>query len=605
MDKLYAIKIRQSDGTYGDEIPINVLAQNVDWDSSHTLVDILGVVDTTSPIQNQINNLVNTKASQADVNLLETRVDNIIANAGDDNTEIVDARVGADGTQYTVLKNRLDTEHTQLKSALDDVGDVLNVSFNVFNALTLEISSPSNWEIVSKTPTSITVKNKTGFSTGYPKASLSLPAGDYIFSANFSQSSVAYFQLYKNASFAKQLLNNTEFTIESGATYEIRFVASAVETYTITDISIKSDVGANAIDRLDADVASIDSRVDALENSVEPVYGDVEADSTTANLIITNAGTTSAAGSEYYLVKKYTVEGGKTYRITGSTAWGNLIYAFYDSADGLLLKGTRADTSGTDTVVTEEEATAPPNASYLLVAYHTTSLATSVCETIIGYISRGGYPVRWEGKKWVCVGDSLTAINDRTTKHYFDYVAESTGITVVNMGLSGTGYARRREQNEAFYQRISACPTDADVVTIFGSFNDIGAGLPIGSVDDTGTDSLAGCINTTITNLQTIIPLVNLGIVAPTPWDTTQPPATVPSAGQLNAYNYVGMIKAICERRSIPFLDLWRESNLRPWDADFRAAAYSKDGGSGTHPDENGHKLIAPRFKGFLETLLL
>ena len=119
MDKLYAIKIRQSDETYGDEIPINVLAQNVDWDSSHTLVDILGVVDTTSPIQSQINNLVNTKASQADVNLLETRVDNIIANAGDDNTEIVDARVGVDGTQYTVLKNRLDIEHTQLKNALD------------------------------------------------------------------------------------------------------------------------------------------------------------------------------------------------------------------------------------------------------------------------------------------------------------------------------------------------------------------------------------------------------------------------------------------------------------------------------------------------------
>ena len=32
--------------------------------------------------------------------------------------------------------------------------------------------------------------------------------------------------------------------------------------------------------------------------------------------------------------------------------------------------------------------------------------------------------------------------------------------------------------------------------------------------------------------------------------------------------------------------------------------AYSKDGGSGTHPDETGHKIIAPRFKGFLETLL-
>jgi len=79
----------------------------------------LGVVDTTSPIQSQINNLVNTKASQADVNLLNTRVNNIIANAGDDNTEIVDARVGTDRTTYPVLKNRLDTEHIQLKNALE------------------------------------------------------------------------------------------------------------------------------------------------------------------------------------------------------------------------------------------------------------------------------------------------------------------------------------------------------------------------------------------------------------------------------------------------------------------------------------------------------
>ena len=206
---------------------------------------------------------------------------------------------------------------------------------------------------------------------------------------------------------------------------------------------------------------------------------------------------------------------------------------------------------------------------------------------------------KWLGKKWVCVGDSLTAENERTTKHYFDYVAESTGITVVNMGDSGSGYAREQDVGTAFYQRVGNCPTDADVVTIFGSFNDLGAGLSIGSVDDTGTTTLAGCINTTIDNLQAAIPLVNLGIVAPTPWDTTQPNTSG------NAYNYVEMLKAICERRSIPFLDLWRCSNLRPWDADFRAIAYSKDGGSGTHPDENGHKLIAPRFEGFLDTLLV
>ena len=34
-------------------------------------------------------------------------------------TEVIDARVGADGTTYPVLKTRLDTEHTQLKNALE------------------------------------------------------------------------------------------------------------------------------------------------------------------------------------------------------------------------------------------------------------------------------------------------------------------------------------------------------------------------------------------------------------------------------------------------------------------------------------------------------
>jgi hypothetical protein len=44
---------------------------------------------------------------------------------------------------------------------------------------------------------------------------------------------------------------------------------------------------------------------------------------------------------------------------------------------------------------------------------------------------------------------------------------------------------------------------------------------------------------------------------------------------------------------------------LHPSNADFRTIAYSHDGGGGTHPDENGHKIIAPRFEAFLKTLLL
>lgn len=69
MDKLTAIKIKYDDGTYSDEIPVSVLAENVEWDSTHTLVDVLGSidVDVTGTIQDQISQLFNEKVSNSDM----------------------------------------------------------------------------------------------------------------------------------------------------------------------------------------------------------------------------------------------------------------------------------------------------------------------------------------------------------------------------------------------------------------------------------------------------------------------------------------------------------------------------------------------------------
>lgn len=124
MDRLYAIKIRQSDGTYGAAIPVSVLAENVDWNSTLNLVDILGQVDTSESIQDQINNLKNTKATQASVNALDQKVDNAVEYITH-NSEIAEARVGADSTEYSTLKERLDSEYNDLQS------DIANVSNKV------------------------------------------------------------------------------------------------------------------------------------------------------------------------------------------------------------------------------------------------------------------------------------------------------------------------------------------------------------------------------------------------------------------------------------------------------------------------------------------
>lgn len=348
----------------------------------------------------------------------------------------------------------------------------------------------------------------------------------------------------------------------------------------------------------DAMLAQTDGVLERVSTLIQDLGGYIEKSeivplTNTYGYYIKSDGTIATTSGNYG-IKRGNVVGGETYYVTASSNWSSPFYAWYDDDDNFVQVGPSSAVGSAYSSITNEEAIAPEGATKIVINWNTASVEAGLVHHLGNAIAK-----KWYGKKWACVGDSLTADNQYTTKHYFDYVADATDIQPINMGDSGTGYARQREGNRAFYQRILSIDTSADVVTIFGSFNDLGAGISLGTYTDTGTDTIAGCINQTITNLQSVMPTAVLGIVAPTPWQSTQP--TPSSAGDL----YVDMLRAICEHRSIPFLDLYRESNLRPWDADFRQLCYSNDGGNGTHPNELGHKLIAPRFKAFLETLLI
>lgn len=470
---------------------------------------------------------------------------------------------------------------TNLTYDVDGLIDWLGYTKNYFDGAKLTATNATNWTISSATRDSFILVHNTTFTSGNPTIPIEAPAGTYTFKADFSSSTLKQFGFYIDNVYSSTVKDGTTITIENGHTYELQFVPSDAGTYTVTDISltVKDNVGI---------VEEFEPIKDVFGYATKMITG-TEA----TNKIITSSGSIATAGTTTYVVDTYSVTEGLHYKISGSANYANLIFAWYDSNDTLLAKGDQVPNVGTFTTISDKEAIAPVNASTLRVAGNTTSVIPLVKEE-----DKDTYK-KWKGLKWVCLGDSLTEVNNTSQIRYYDYVSDYTGITVVNMGVSGTGYARGKDNNKAYYQRAVSCPSDADVVTIFGSFNDLGSGLSLGTVTDSDDSTIAGCINLTIDALQTVNPLVNLGIVAPTPWNTT-PPAT---SG--NAYNYVEMLKAICEHRSIPFLDLWRCSNLRPWDSDFRAVAYTKDGGSGTHPDEAGHKLIAPRFEWFLDSLLL
>lgn len=300
----------------------------------------------------------------------------------------------------------------------------------------------------------------------------------------------------------------------------------------------------------------------------------------------------STSYPDWYVTDELTVEPLTFYYVTGSARYANhYIFAVYDNS-GKVLSYESADSSTIKTISNQMIFT-PYGASKIRIA------------SVDGENGAAIYPAqekaidkKWTGLKWAAMGDSLTAVNSRTTIHYHDYIADDTGVTVVNLGAGGTGYKQSYGGVSGFMDRVDTIPLDADVVTIFGGGND--NEYTIGDPSDTGTDTLCGCINTTIERIFARKVTCNIGIITPTPWQAYNPADSTNWMAQ-----YSAAIVQICKNWGIPCLDLYHCSNLRPWEAAFRAVAYSKDDGNGVHPDETGHKLIAPKFEAFLNELLM
>lgn len=233
------------------------------------------------------------------------------------------------------------------------------------------------------------------------------------------------------------------------------------------------------------------------------------------------------------------------------------------------------------------------NKNFMLI--DSTDGTTWIYTSARGYISVN--TKKLSAIKWAGIGDSLTYPGTtRASQKYYDYINRNTGIQFTNLGVSGTGYMNDYNGAGTFRSRIDQIPVDTNVVTIFGSVNDMT--YPIGTAEDTDDTTVMGCVYLTIQGIFTQRPDVVLGIIAPTPTMQHTP------FGGGNMVTFVAELRKMCEKYSIPFLDLFHESNMRPWDSTFRESYYSKDGGNGTHPDENGYKRFTPMIQQFIESLV-
>lgn len=211
----------------------------------------------------------------------------------------------------------------------------------------------------------------------------------------------------------------------------------------------------------------------------------------------------------------------------------------------------------------------------------------------------------WTDKKWCAFGDSLTDPTINASIKYHAIIAEKTGISVTVLGKGGTGYYKTKDDGTAYYQRMANCPTNVDVITIFGSVNDwnpiTNGGLTIGDPSDAmSAGTYSGYVNECIDVAISKAPYAQIALVTPMDYHGL-PDKTLESIA--NA------LLAVAKYRKIKCLDLYHTSGFRVNDATFAqiyTTDYTTTAETYGHPSNVAHeKLVAPAFLELLKEMML
>lgn len=200
----------------------------------------------------------------------------------------------------------------------------------------------------------------------------------------------------------------------------------------------------------------------------------------------------------------------------------------------------------------------------------------------------------WEGKTAVCVGDSITA-GSGTTQIYYNILKDILGFSqMTGMGVAGSCVSAKSNygsSNSPLINRWQSIP-DRDLITIYMGTNDYGHNTPLGTIADTTDISFYGALNVIIPGILTAHPNSRLVWITPTHRDGFGSGFThdwVANGAGKTLKDYVDAIKEVCERYSVPVIDLFSISGLEPVIPGIKST-YMPDG---LHPNALAHNKIA------------
>lgn len=223
------------------------------------------------------------------------------------------------------------------------------------------------------------------------------------------------------------------------------------------------------------------------------------------------------------------------------------------------------------------------------------------------YQATNAHNQRYAGKKIAVLGDSWSDTSNNTcTKRWHDWIAEKTGVVIQCAAVSGTGYKCGTDNDNTvsnFMQQALTIDSDTDLVIIFGSGNDCGTGsktnFDFGTAKNKTADTLGGCMNITLDNIQRTAPNARILMLSPAPWINYDPWWEGAATGRMGVYTE--LMKNVAAYRGIRFKDMYHSSDMHPQNTDFKATFYNSDG---VHPNNAGQKRMYPDILAEIKAVL-
>lgn len=583
-DNKYKSKI---DNTY-TKSEINSIVETVEQKT----VDNASEIEQLKSIKADKSALDETNATvAANKANLQGQIDALVVEAGgDSNPEVVQARIGSDGTAHNTLKARLDNMETKAEEEITGVKNDLNIIDNITNALSrntkVENIPITNWSvgwIDPNTGVDDTYASHKDFarSDNYFNITKGLK---YTVSASVSQS-VKIFACYYDAN--KNFKKNAQIGVDNGNVdssydyFRIQVCYESGEDMSIDDIIsnivIKSSLVINNAFKSLPEVGMItNSAVDINFNDLSKGVYYISCD-TSHDLL--NAPNGDKRGIYTMIAVKAVTLGSDDYILQIAFCDGNaentkagMSFRLYNKTTGVnAVNWTELKKSS------ESETTTTPNTTKT-------------------------------DNNYMAIGDSITygflPGNQRASLPYPTVVGKILGLNTVYGAQTGAGFIYPNGEITAHsiidYWVEHSGFAHYDVMTIAFGTNDYGNNMELGTIDDMypTNDTVCGSINYCIKRIYDNAPNINLIFITPINATDKGTKETNYRYGTPNDKGYTlkdlcNKIVEICERDGINYIDNSKSSVINSINVDKTGVLSDK-----LHPAESYYRILGQYYAG-------